>query len=216
MKAKIDSAKASRTFGDPPMQVYEVVAGGIVYDCMDKRCLEIIGQEIEFEMKSASDSKYHPRMRFPKANQSGHGKFVKGFQVPFEQTAEGQKLKAKTMVLSYAKDIIIHFLKPDFPFNECIANVKLAYDAMIPLLWLDQIQDLKQQPVSDDRNRNLATLLAEMKPIISLDALSNWWKTIPFKTLSAEDGKTLVAEKDKKKAELTVIKDGETGRHPNF
>lgn len=228
MKAKIDSSKASRTFGDPPVQVYEVVAGGVVYDCMSKKCMDLIGQEVEFEVKQPSDPKYHPTMRFKGegAQQTG-GKFSgRGYQVPFGQTADGEKLRTKAMVMSYAKDIVVQHMttyKPDVPFSECLGNVKVAYDSLIAFLQVDQVQDRREQSSqagqTGNGHKDLPTLLAEMKPIVSLDALSNWWKTIPtaFNALPAEDQQKLVAEKDKKKAEFaTAGGKAQTNRQPNF
>jgi hypothetical protein len=219
MKAKIDSAKSTRTFGDPPVQVYEVVAGGVVYDCMDKKCMDLIGQEVEFEVNQASDPKYHPRMRFQKGGgQQDRKNFGgKGYQIAFAQTAEGEKLKAKTMALSYAKDMVVQFMtqKANMPFAECLTNIKSAYDTMLPILGLDQIRDVREQPPGNG-HKDLATLLAEMKSIASLDALGNWWKIIVFDTLSAEEKKTLIAEKDKKKAEFSAGSMKQNGRQPSF
>lgn len=226
MKMKIDSAKPSRTFGDPPVQVYEVVAGGVVYDCMDKKCMEQVGQEVEFEVKQASDPKYHPRMRMK--GEGGQRPWDKsggrGYQISFAQTAEGEKLKAKTMVLSYAKDMVNQFMthNPDKPFAESLTNIKSAFETILPLLRLDQVRDTREQQGRESQSGNghkdLATLLAEMKLIASLDALSNWWKTIPtvFNALSAEDQQKLIAEKDKKKAEFAATGPGQGGRQPSF
>lgn len=217
MKAKIESVKPTRTFGDPPVQVYEVVAGGVVYDCMDKKCTEMVGKEVEFNVKEASDPKYHPRMSFPKeGGQFAIGKGGRGYQIAFGQTAEGEKLRTKAMVLSYAKDIVVQYMamiKTDKPFTDYLVNLKMSYDSMISYLRFDQIGE---QPAND--HKSLSMLLAEMKPISSLDAFSSWWKTIHehFNHLSSEDQKTLIAEKDKKKTELSSPKTTQNGRQPNF
>ncbi len=220
MKAKIDSVKPIRTFGDPPVQVYEVVAGGVVYDCMDKRCTEMVGKEVEFNVKDPSDPKYHPKMSFSKeGGQAGGSKFGgKGYQMPFGQTMEGEKLRAKTMALSYSKDIVVQYMtnKKDGPFAEILAIIKLAYDTMLPMLGLDQIRDVREQ-TSGNIHKDLAILLAEMKPITSLDALGAWWKTIDFSVLGAEDQKALVAEKDKKKGAFSAPPtNGQSSRQPGF
>ena len=216
MKAKIESAKAGRTFegSNGTVQVYEVVAAGVIYDCLNKRIMELVGQEVEYEVKKASDAKYHDTMKLagPGGQQSGGRTFSgKPFQIAFGQTAEGEKLRAKTMTLSYAKDMAVQAYvagKGSASFAECVANVKAAFDGMLPLLHLDQIQEKPQQAGATVGNghKDVNALLGEMKGMASLDALANWWKSdvVPiYNALSETDQKTLQMEKDAMKVKLT-------------
>ncbi len=228
MKAKIDSAKAGRTFegNNGTVQVYEVVAGGIIYDCLNKKCTELVGQEVEFDVKKASDPKYHDTMKLAGSGgsqQAGGGKYGnRPFTIGFNQTIEGARLQAKEMALAYSKDVAIALAQPpNVTLKEVKGNIIEIYNMMIDLLDLAKLQEPKQQQPSGNGHKDVNALLSEMKPIASLEALATWWKStvVPIYTaLSEHDQKTLQVEKDKKKTELTPppTNGSQTGKEAPF
>jgi hypothetical protein len=232
MKSKIDSAKAGRTFqgNDGPVQVYEVVAGGVIYDCLSEQCMKLIGQTVEFEVKNPSDPKYHPTMKFPKAGGFGvnGGKGWGGgktFIPSFKDTAEGARLSAKTMLMSYAKDLAVGFNQthPVANFAAIVTNAEIAYKTLLPLLALDTVKDPKTaeqtQPGGNGNgggHKDIKTLVAEMKSLATMSALQEWWTNTPHAHLSADDLKILIAEKDKQKSEIAKANTTAGGRKPDF
>lgn len=201
------------------------------YECWESKVKEFMGkgpQEFEVYSKKSPDGQYtnwYIDLKEPGQRNGGGGKSWGGgkpYQVAFGQTAEGEKLRAKTMLMSYAKDLAAkHMEFKPVDFADMTKNVAAAFTAMIPLLSLDQVRDPKPaepQPAGagtgsatgngGNGHKSLATLAEEMKPLATIDALRKWWSG-----LSEDDQKTIVAEKDKKKAEL---EHAASGRKPNF
>jgi hypothetical protein len=212
MKVRIDSAKAGRTFTgkDGLVQVYEVVAGGIIYDCMSEKCLTMIGQEVEFEVKQPSDPKYHPTMKLPSAGGGGKswGSGGKTFVPSFKDTPTGAILSAKTMALSYAKDLASKFSdsRSTLTFEETIKNVEAAYPRLVTLLDLNSVPAAPAAPAgekacSDAGERKLVLkLISEIQGMASMPAFGAWWNQNQptIKALSQGEREMLMKEKAKK------------------
>jgi len=219
MKAKIDSAKAGRTFPgkDGQVQVYEVVAAGVVYDCMSEKCLGMVGQEVEFEVKQPSDPKYHPTMKLPSTGGNGGGKSWGGggktYTPSFKDTREGAILSARTMALSYAKDLIVS-TKDHIPMD--VEGLAKAMEAMYPRIVA--LLDLGSVPVTAaplpapaEKSGNnggepklLAKMIAEINSMASMAAFGTWWNhnQPTIKALSSDDRKALLDAKAKKVSAL--------------
>jgi hypothetical protein len=158
MKAKIESAHdTGRSFpgkGTNPdgsqqvVKVYEVVMGGKIYDCFSSRCLEKIGQEVEFEVTPSKDARYHDRVTL--AKDGG------GFQKSGKSWGGGGKsvteivTSVKTMTLSYVKDLAVRHMEIYDKHNDSalrvtwtsvLEMVKTGYKELLPLLELDKIQE---------------------------------------------------------------------------
>lgn len=220
MKLRIKSAKPGRTFPgkDGEVQVYEVVAGGAIYDCMNKQIMEYIGKEVECEVKQPSDPKYHATIKLPKSGGNGGGNWgggKKGYQLAFSQTVEGEKSRAKTMVLAYAKDVVVQRMASgSTTIEDDIKSIKKVYAELLPVLELDKLREQQPQTPAQSGSpgngngtlKSYDDLIKEMSGFFDIQAFAKWWgettHSPSYEALSQENKDKLASEKDKRKAEL--------------
>src|SRR3972149_1619982 len=145
MGIKVESAKDSgRSFGEPKVTVYEavVIENGEtkIVDCFAERVLDFIGKEIPdgTTITPNKNPQYHPKLNIPKDGQGEGYKSFFGVKKPFipsfKDSKEAVVLSAKTMVLSYCKDLaMVGRNDPSkVDFEQMIANVKTGFAKIIP------------------------------------------------------------------------------------
>ena len=204
---------------------------GAAYDCWESKVEGFIGKgPSEFRVFSSErngKTDWYIDLK-DTGDRQGGGKWGGGkwdggktYTPSFKDTADGARLTAKTMVLSYCKDLASsHAATSTVTFDTRVENVKKAYAALLPLVGLDHIQDSKpaadtKQPAAGGNgtpagtqgngHKTLAELQKDMGAQPTVDAMGAWWtkNNDAILALSAEDLKTLISDKDKKKAELT-------------
>ncbi len=189
------------------------------YDCWEAKIKEFVGKgEHEFNVYSKERdgrTNWYIDLKEP-GEKSGGGKWGGGktYTPSFKDTAEGAKLTAKTMLMSYAKDLVCkHMEFKPVEFTDYLKNVGTAYAAMLPVIGLDGIKDpapTDQKTPGTGTNGNgnghktITVLLAELKAFTEKAAFANWWhtNTESIKALSDADRKNLITEKSKKITEI--------------
>lgn len=150
MTIKLESAKDSgRSFGEPKVTVYEAVVNvdgtTQVVDCFTNRVLDFVGKELPAgaTITPNKNPQYHPKLNIPK--EGGDYKPIFGGKKPFTPSFKDSKeavvLSAKTMVLSYCKDLAVAYPIANGGYQGAIEMVKLGFNSLLPLLDLDKLPE---------------------------------------------------------------------------
>lgn len=151
MSIKVESAKDSgRSFGEPKVTVYEAIVrtddGAVqTVDCFTNRVLDFIGKELPAgaTITPNKNPNYHPKLNIPK--EGGEYKPIFGGKRPFVPSFKDSRdaviLQAKSMVMSYCKDLATHAEPSKVDFANLLKNVKTGFSELLPLLDLDKLSE---------------------------------------------------------------------------
>lgn len=143
-----------------------MTAGGTKYSCWSAKIKDFLNKEAEFDVFSKQNGEYvnwYIKLE-DESSKSGNFGGKRPFVPSFKDSRESAILSAKTMTLSYCKDIVSALansaqIKKDDVWTE----VKKGYETLLPLLALDSIKEPAQSPQSHPQEPALTHTL---KPVL--------------------------------------------------
>ena len=134
MKAKI-LAVIEQSYGTEGKKLYKVVCDNDKeYTCFSERVKGLKGQEIEFEeVEKEYKGALQYTMNLPKEGGAGGFQGKSGGWKPAGKSPEELEMGKRTMLMSYAKDIVVASLNTDkdYHISNAFADLASLYNIMI-------------------------------------------------------------------------------------